>query len=162
MTKGRWIGLIAVLAAAFASGALFNEWRAREWMKTHYCTATYWSVRDEALQHTLVEDRACLKLGSAQQYSGTWIDNPYSEGFVADRPARLPKNVDLSLLPSARAQIYSLAGVSAPTPEQEFSGKAFHVVVRGRFGTRDCCWTDIARNRIVVDEVISARLKRTS
>jgi hypothetical protein len=125
-------------------------------MKAHPCTVTYWNPAGEAFMHMPLDDRACLKLGPTRQYSGTWVDDVYGS-FIPDHRGSLPQDLALNLQLPMRLQLYRLAGIMLP-PERA-SGKTFRVTVRGRFGTRDCCWADMPRNKIVVDEVVSARLE---
>ena len=152
-------GLLAViaLALAFVAGAGWHEWQAKEALKARPCTVTVWNPNLRAFMHTLLPDRECLKTGPEQVVAGTWTDVTFAPLFELDQPSKLPTDIDLSLTAPQRAKIFALAGLSYPPLDQP-TRRRFHVVIIGRLGTRDCCWTDTARHTIVVQEVRSAQL----
>jgi hypothetical protein len=156
MNEARWSGTIAGIILAFVAGVLFQVWHARESMKAHACTVTYWNPTAEAFLYIPLDDRACLKLGPTREYSGIWSDD-IDGSFVPNDPKGLPQDLALSLRLPERLQVYHLAGTTS-APERP-SGKKFRVTVRGRFGTRDDHWADMPRNKLVVDDIISARLE---
>jgi hypothetical protein len=157
MNWAGWLALVVALIFAFAGGAEWHAWRAREALKAHPCSVTAWKPNHQQFAQVTLNERTCLKLGPPQEVSGVWVDDPYSAKFTPDHPANLPEDLDLSLEWPQRTRLYSLAGL--PGAAQQFSGRSFRVSIVGRLGNRGCCWTDARRNTIVVDDVTSARLE---